>query len=218
WRPPARTTPCGSGIGTTDGEKTMKALWYLLLLPGLAAPARADEPVKAARRAWLRGKYGDARGPHEGRRRGARGRPAPAAGPSRGWESEGEYEKALAVVKDALRDRPKEADLHARRAEVLYLRGRWEDAEAAAREAVKQRPDHFAARWVLARVYRDRGDQKRADAECRWFVTTYSDRVGKANEIKDADTLLLVGQAGAENARWHSLAEEFQTVLTELYR
>src|SRR5439155_24343477 len=72
------------------------------------------------------------------------------------------------------------------------------------------------ARWVRAQLFRDRGDLAKADVECRWFVRTYSQRSDMDDDIKDADDLLLVAQAGAENARWHNLADQFQFILTEV--
>ena len=48
----------------------------------------------------------------------------------------GEYDKALDVVEAALKDAPRGSRLLARQAELLYLRGRWDDAEKAADAAV----------------------------------------------------------------------------------
>src|SRR5205085_12098585 len=42
-------------------------------------------------------------------------------GLSRTLQSTGEYDKALAAVDEALKDAPKDAGLHARRAELLHL-------------------------------------------------------------------------------------------------
>ena len=45
---------------------------------------------------------------------------------------QGDYEKASRVVDDALQDLAKNADLLAKRSEILYLRGQWEAAESVA--------------------------------------------------------------------------------------
>jgi tetratricopeptide (TPR) repeat protein len=66
-------------------------------------------------------------------------------------------------------------------------------------------------------VYRDRGDLKKADAEFRWFVRTYTERSDKDDDIKDPDELLLVGLAGTENARWHNLSDQFRVILNDVY-
>jgi len=71
----------------------------------------------------------------------------------------------------------------------------WEDAEKAAEKALAAKPEHFLARFVRAQVYDDRGDIKRADAEYRWFVRTFSDRSQNDNDIKNPEELLLVGLA-----------------------
>src|SRR5262249_21138421 len=140
-----------------------------------------------------------------------------AVGLSRALESQGEYDKALDAAEAALRDSPKDANLLARRAEVLYLRGRWGEAEKAAEACLAVHKDHFRVRWVQAQVYRDRGDLKKADAACRWFVRTYSERDNKDDPIKDPEELLLVGLAGAENARWNNLSDQFGFILNEVY-
>jgi tetratricopeptide (TPR) repeat protein len=58
---------------------------------------------------------------------------------------------------------------------------------------------------------------KRADAEFRWFVRTYSKRSDEDKDVKDPDELLLVGLAASENARWHKLSDQFRFILTEVY-
>ncbi len=105
---------------------------------------------------------------------------------------------------------------------MLYGRGKWKEAEAAANEAVRLKNDQFLARWVRAEIYRDRGEMAKADKECRWFVRTYTDRSERDQDIKDPDTLLLIGLAGCENARWNtrvdnSLADQFEFILNEVY-
>jgi tetratricopeptide (TPR) repeat protein len=197
----------------------MKQLCACLILLSFLRPAIADEAaLKEARQRWLRGNYEEARAQYEALSKEARYKAVAAIGLSRIAQSEGDYDKALASVDATLADKPRDAaDLHARRAEVLYLRGRWNDAESAANLAIKLRNDHFLARWVRAEVYRDRGELKKADAEFRWFVRTYSARSQNDADIKDPDALILVGLAGCENARWNNLADQFEFVLNDVY-
>jgi tetratricopeptide (TPR) repeat protein len=185
----------------------------------LAAPLAAAEgpTLKEARQRWLHGNYEEARSLYEELARDAKTRAPAAIGVSRCLESKGEYDKALEGIEAALKDAPKDADLHARHAELLYGRGRWEDAEKAAEDALKLNKEHFLARWVRAEVYRDRGDLKKADAECRWFVRVYTDRSNNDQDIKDPDELLIVGLAGSENARWHNLADQFDFIINDVY-
>src|SRR6185312_9746484 len=78
--------------------------------------------------------------------------------------------------------------------------------------------EQFLARWVRAQIYRDRGVMKKADAECKWFVRTYTQRDQKDDPIKDAEELVLVGLAGAENARWNNLPDQFEFILNDVYK
>src|SRR5262249_11131593 len=127
-------------------------------------------------------------------------------------------DKALEAVESALKDTPKNADLLARRAELLHLRGRWDDAEKDAKAALDADAEHFAARWVLARLALDRGDFARAEADFKWFVKTYTERSNADKDIKAPAQLLLVGLAGTENARGKkALADQFQFILDDVY-
>src|SRR5262245_39155686 len=188
-----------------------------LLLIALAAPAPAADTPAAARQRWLRGNTAEARALYDDLANDPKHRVAAAVGLSHTWEDEGEYDKAVRVLDDALKAAPEQPDLLARRAELHYLRGRFEDALRAADAAVAKQDDQFLARWVRARVYRDRGDLPKADTEFRWFVRTYTQRDRAGRPIKDADALLLVAQAGAENARWHRLSDQFRFILNEVY-
>jgi tetratricopeptide (TPR) repeat protein len=188
----------------------------LLLSPAAAAPADTGKLAEARQR-WLKGNYEEARSRYETLARSGDQRVPAVIGLSRTWQSRGEYDKALEVVDAALKEVPPNADLHARRAELLYLRGRWDDADKAAAQALGLVAENFRAHWVRAQLSRNRGDLKKADAEFRWFVRTYTARSDADKDIKDPDDLLVVGLAGCENARWNNLPDQFQFVLTEVY-
>jgi tetratricopeptide (TPR) repeat protein len=188
----------------------------LVFLLGVV-PAPAAPTLKAARTRWLRGNYAEAREQYRILLKQPKTRAAAAVGLSRAWESEGEYDKALAVVETALKALPDHAGLLARKAEVLYLRGRWAAAEKAVAAALKKDKENFLARWIRGQIYRDSGELKKADAEFKWFVRTYSARSQNDNDIKDPEELVLVGLAGSENARWHSISDQFDVILKEVY-
>jgi tetratricopeptide (TPR) repeat protein len=196
----------------------MQRLWagfWLLCIPILA---RADSPkLQEARQRWLHGNYEEARALFETLAKDAKEQVAAVYGLSRTLQTQGEYDKALEVLDTALANHPSAAELHARRAELLYLRGRWDDALSAVEKALAIKPENFLARWVRGQIASDRADLTRADAEFRWFVRTYSERSNKDDDIKDPDELLLVGLAGAENARWHNLSDQFQVILRDVY-
>ncbi|HTU90237.1 MAG TPA: tetratricopeptide repeat protein [Gemmataceae bacterium] len=190
----------------------------LFVLAFLPLARSAPPTLMEARQRWLSGNYGEAREMFETLVKDAKLRPTATIGLSRALESEGEYEKALDAIEAALKDNPKNAALLARQAELLYLRGRWDEAEKAANAAIDAGKDQFLARWVRAQIYRDRGDTKKADSECKWFVRTYSQRDDKDDPVKDPEELVLVGLAGAENARWNNLPDQFDFIVNEVYK
>jgi tetratricopeptide (TPR) repeat protein len=195
----------------------MKLLCAALVVLGIASLAPAETPtLQTARQRWLHGNYAEAQSQYEALLKDAKAKDAAALGLSRALQSQGEYDKALEAVDAALKDSAKNADLHARRAELLFLRGRWKDADGALDKALTFKKDHFLARWVRAQLYRDRGDTKEADEAFRWFVRTYSDRSNADMDITDPDELLLVALAGAENARWHNLSDQFKVILNDV--
>ncbi len=196
-------------------KKHLGASFFLLAFLPLAVAA--PPTLKEARQRWLSGNYGEAREMFEALAKDPKSRPGAMIGLSRAMESEGEYDKALDVIEAALKDHPKDAGLLARQAELLYLRGRWDESEKAANAAIDANKDQFLARWVRAQIYRDRGDLKKADAECKWFVRTYVQRDEKDDPIKDPEELVLVGLAGAENARWNNLPDQFKFILNDVY-
>jgi tetratricopeptide (TPR) repeat protein len=196
----------------------MKSLGaFLVVLLGAGTLTAQDAGLKTARQRLLRGDYAEARGMFTALAKEARFRAAAAIGLSRVWQSEGEYEKALDAVESALKDVPGSADLLARQAEILFLRGRLDEAEKIAGKALTHDADHFLAHWILGQAYRDRGELEKADDEFRWFVRTYSSRSNNDMDIKDPEALVLVGLAGTERARWHSLTDQFRFILKEVY-
>jgi tetratricopeptide (TPR) repeat protein len=179
----------------------------------------ADAPtLKEARRYWLKGSYEEARDQYQELAKDPKNKIAAAIGLSRVDQSQGKYDAALATVETALKDNGKNADLLARRGELLHFMGRWEDAGKAANAALAADKKHFLAHWVLAQVYRERGELKKAETEFNWFVRAYD-----PEKTKDPEELLLIGLASSEYTRWNLLKEdtmyeEFETILNDIYR
>jgi tetratricopeptide (TPR) repeat protein len=193
----------------------MRYLCALLAIVCGAALVRGDGPtLQEARQRLLRGNYAEARALYEGLAKDPQFKVAATVGLCQTMLSEGEYDKALAVLDTALKTSPADATLHARRAEVLYLRGRWEDTDKALQQALTHDKEHFLAHWIRAQLYRDRGDFKKAGEDLVWFVRTF-DKRGQA--ITDPDDLLLVGLAEVERARADKrLLDSFRVVLNDV--
>jgi tetratricopeptide (TPR) repeat protein len=196
----------------------MRRLPCLLVLPCLLALAGSDrghaaEPVTPAeaRERWLRGNYDEARADYESLAKDPGQRTAAAIGLSRVLQSQGHYEQALAAVESAVSLTPDNAALLARKADLLYFQGRWDDALKAVDAALAAEKNNLSAHWTRLRIWRDRGDLKKAAEEARWFVRAYND-----GDISDPEQLLLVGLASAEHARWNNLSDQFADILNDL--
>lgn len=185
---------------------------------------RADEPakdsaaaLKSARLRLLRGNYDEARAAYEELAKSEATRPQAAIGLAVAWRAEGEYDKAAAVLDDAIKASPENPDLLANRADMHFFLGQWDEANKAAAAALAKNDGHFLARWVKARIARDSGDLSAAGEQMRWFVRAYTQASNDDKDITDSDLLAIVGQAGAEHARWNNLSKQFAFILEEVY-
>jgi tetratricopeptide (TPR) repeat protein len=192
----------------------MRVLCACLVALTAAALARADGPaLKEARTRLLRGNYAEAQDQYEKLVKQADDRVPATLGLAQVFQATGRYDEALAALDAARKDHPKNADLLGRRAEVLWQRGRWDDALESAKEALKHDQKQFLAHWVLAQLYRDRGELFKASQENLWFVRAY-----EKDDLSDPEQLLLVGLAAVERARWDvKLQDQFAFVINQVY-
>ena len=174
-------------------------------------------PLSEARQRLLKGNYAEARAEYEKLRADEKQMPDAVTGIVAAWRAEGEYAKAREAIDSALKVAADNPQLLAVRADLLYDIGSWAEALKDAEAAIQKDDAQFLARWVRARIIRDQGDHERADKEVRWFVRTYTALSNAGKDITDPDRLLLVGLAGAENARWNNLANQFKFILNEVY-
>jgi tetratricopeptide (TPR) repeat protein len=188
----------------------------LLLSIVIAAQPKAEFP--ALKQRLQRGNHAEARAGYEA----LLNEKNPAAGAFVGlalsFRAEGKHSDALDALDRGLKAHPEDATLLAQRADLFFFLGRWGDAEKDAAAAIKQQDGNFLARWVRVRLLRDKGDLAAADKEVRWFVKAYSDASAAEKDITDAESLLIIGQAGAENARWNSKPSQFAFILNEVYK
>src|SRR4051812_43296196 len=105
----------------------MRCLFAILLLFSPAA-LQAQTPA-TAREALQKGNYAEAEEIYEELVKEPKHATAAALGLSRARESQGNYDGALAAIDAALKADGANADLLARRAELLFQRGRWDDAK-----------------------------------------------------------------------------------------
>jgi len=191
----------------------MRTAAICLLALGWLIPSTAEgQELREAHRRLLRGNYAEAREQFTALAKDGKN-PAATVGLSRAWRCEGDYDKAQDALQVALHTQPASGELLAELADLHYLRGRWDEAQQAAQKALQTGRGQYLAHWVLARVFRDRGDVNAAGQELVWFVRAYA-----KEEPTDPEQLLLVGQAACERARWdRRLSDQFQFVLNEIY-
>ncbi|AGA24995.1 tetratricopeptide repeat protein [Singulisphaera acidiphila] len=192
----------------------------LTLLVTLVAPS---DGLDDARRLLQNGRYAEAQEAYEAILKEA-DLPAPARakavlGQADCLASQGEVEKAVATLTDLAAQQPQNADLAARVADLQFARGDWEAAGTAAQQALKVDSDHIAAHWVEARLLEARGELDKAVGAWKWFIDRYNER--QADIAKDAEALLIVGQASERYyramARGDELSDSLNDVINEIY-
>lgn len=188
----------------------------LLVLVAVAADPKADYP--ALKQRLQRGNYAEALAGYDELTKGDKPQPTAFAGQTECHRQMGNTSKALDAIAVGLKAHPDHPDLLALRADVFYSLGQWEDSLKDAETVTKKQPDHFAARWARARILRDKGDLTAADTEMRWFVRAYTEAANADKEITDSDKLLIVAQAGIENAVTHNKPDQFRFILTDVLK
>jgi cellulose synthase operon protein C len=133
--------------------------------------------------------------------------------------SQGDYVKAIGMLKAAAAAEPTNADIAARLAELNLTRGDWEAAEAATAQARKIDTDNLLARWIEGRLLELRGEQEKSVAAWKWFVDRYNEK--RADIVASADALILVGQAAERyyraSARGEELSDSLNDVINDVY-
>jgi tetratricopeptide (TPR) repeat protein len=142
-----------------------------------------------------------------------------AAGLADALASQGEYGQAIEALGKAVEAQPANPDLLARLADLEYVRGDWDGAAAHAGEARRAKDDHLAARWVEARLLESRGERDEALKAWEWFLDYQN---AHSREIRrDADALLIVGQAAERyfraKARGEELGQSLSDVINTIY-
>jgi tetratricopeptide (TPR) repeat protein len=135
-------------------------------------------------------------------------------GKARCQASQGESGKAIDGLKALAAEQPKEAEAWARIAELQFNRGDWDAADAAVKQALAVTPDHLLARWISARLLESRGKLDEAVQACKWFVDHYNTR--PPDLARNAEGLLLVGQAAERYYRASARGEELSTALNDV--
>jgi tetratricopeptide (TPR) repeat protein len=194
--------------------------------PDVGAAVAAQ--IKEARRLLQNGRYAEADEAYSAIEAQAKKEPggltsalkvAVVLGKAECLASQGEYGRAMSELTSLAGQEPKNPDVRARLANLYLIRGDWPAAEAAMRQALALNADHLLARWVEVRLLEAHGDLDKAVAACKWFVDRFNDK--KPEIAKNADALLLIGQAADRyyraTARGEELKDSLVDVITEIY-
>lgn len=184
--------------------------------PRLLATEGPAQELAAARSHWLRGRYEEATESYEKLLSNEKSRAAAAIGLSRIHEATGKWEAAVATIEHALEWQPDDGELLARRAELALAQGQLDQARDFSQQAIARDPNQLLARWIEARAADAIGDHESARRGHEWFVHFYN-----RSEIKDAESLWIIGQAATEHAartlRGRDQSEQLGVVLNGMF-
>jgi Flp pilus assembly protein TadD len=187
---------------------------------GLSSELLAQPKVEypALRQRLQRGNYAEALAGYDELAKGDKPQPAAFVGQAACCRALGDSAKALDALDAGLKLHADHPDLLARRADLFYSLGKWDDASKDAEAVIKKDANHFLARWVRARILRDKGDLAAADTEMRWFVKAYTDASNADRDITDSEKLVIVARAGVENATTHQKHDQIKFILQEVLK
>ncbi len=137
---------------------------------------------------------------------------AAALGVARCQFATGKWKESTATLTAAAKNFPKSAAILGETAIQALERGEQPAAETAAAAAIELDKNELPAHWVQAELLRLRGQIKEANQAYRWFVDYYNDQ-----DVKDPDSLRLIGLASAQFARWNRLKDQFSFLVNDLY-
>jgi len=207
-------------------QRILATTGVALLLTGLflavgaaqkpAPPAKPNPALVEARQRLLKGNLDEARAAYDKLAKVEATRAPATIGLARVLIAEGRIGEAEAFLQAAVKTAPTDPMLLGALAEVQYAQGNWDDAEKTAAAALAKNPDQLQAKWTLAQIHSDRGKTDEADKLTRAIVRYYTARSNADNDIVDPDELLVVAEAGAENARRNNLAKQFSFILNEV--
>ncbi|WP_165248728.1 tetratricopeptide repeat protein [Paludisphaera soli] len=199
-----------------------------IVLATLVAQAGGGADGDEARRLIASGRYAEADEAYEALAEAAGKKPdgltpelerTIALGRAEAKAAQGESDEAVKLLEAAEAKGPKSAKVPAKLAELHFLRGRWEAADEAVARALAIDGDDLLARWIAVRLLESRGELEKAVDACKWFVDRYNAR--RDDVAKDAEALVLIGQAAERyyraSARGEELAESLNDVINEIY-
>lgn len=202
---------------------SLARLLLALASASLVSSALADG-FDDARKLWQTGKYDESREAYKAALEavadpGPSDRARHALGVAECLASQGEYGEAASTLTKELESQPANADLLARLADLQLIRGLWDEAADHAEKAREAKDDHLLARWVEARLLELQGKRDDALKAWEWFIAYQADH--QREVARNADALLLIGQAAEKyyraKARGPELSETLNEVINTIY-
>ncbi len=179
----------------------------MLLAPPAALVRAAEDPLAGARKLFLTGKYAEATEVYH-----AAATADGALGGARCQLATGQLSDAEKTLSAAAAANPKDARFPAELASVALRQGQTDAAATQAAQALKLDGNQVLARYVEATLHRQAGRLDEADKAYHWFVDYYNN-----HDVKDPESLRVIGLASAEFARWHRLNDQFSFLVNTFW-
>ena len=124
----------------------------------------------------------------------------------------GDYDAARRRLKELIERGKANPAFHAELAQLSFLQGKYQPAKENCDQAIAIDKNQLLARLVRAELHRTAGELDEAEKAYAWLVDFYND-----NEVSDAQSLHIIGQAAGELARWRRDSERFRFLVSRLY-
>ena len=125
----------------------------------------------------------------------------------------GKYDEAEHALNEAADSQATVAVLRSELAVLAFRRGDYEAAGRHADASLSLDDDQFAARWIVAELHRVSGRLEEAEKAYRWFVEYPT----PADQIDEPESLMWIGRATAQLARWNRPSRGYDYMVNRLY-
>jgi len=135
------------------------------------------------------------------------------------WPARARPDQAITALKQVAAWQLQNADVWAHLAELQFGRGDWDGATESVHQGLKSQPEPSSDALDPGPALRGPRPARAGERRLKWFIDHYNAHQGEL--AKNADALLLIGQAAERyyraNARGEELKDQLVDVMSELY-